>query len=132
MSFNNDALALSPIKGFESGSDHESEYDVLSESIDPMDDLQKSIPSNMDQTMQLYNAICDVIYTQMDVRGLKRALLLEYTDIRPFLTPYQKVIQAFTPKQIQATLMRSGIPLNTTITSTMFEKFLVVYFCNHI
>ena len=125
MSFNNDALALSPIKGFESGSDHESEYDVLSESIDPMDDLQKSIPSNMDQTMQLYNAICDVIHTQMDVRGLRRALLLEYTDIRPFLTPYPKLIQAFTPKQIQVTLMRSGILLNTTITSTMFEKFLV-------
>ena len=117
----------SPVAGFISGSDNDEDYNILDIDVPP----QSSLPTNETDpndtlTLLLYNAICDAVTTQMDLPGLKRALMLEYSTIRPFLVPFQKAIDAFRPKKIRSTLSTCDIQSrNAPITHSMFEKMLI-------
>ena len=63
---------VSPVKGFESGSDHESEYEILDQSLNLSGHgkLQGSTKSNNNESMVLYNAICDIAHPIINVKGL--------------------------------------------------------------
>tara|TARA_B110000090_G_C13306045_1_gene417673 strand:+ start:52 stop:1122 length:1071 start_codon:yes stop_codon:yes gene_type:complete len=116
----------SPVAGFVSGSDNDDEYNILDIDVPP----QSSLPTNEttnpnDHTLLLYHTICDAVTTQMDLAGLKRALMLEYSIIRPFLVPFQKAIDAFRPKMLRSTLKFCDILSNAPITHLMFEKMLI-------
>ena len=112
----------SPIRGFESGSDNDSEY--LQSSIDPMKLQQSTFSNANDPSQELYFKFCDVVETRMDRRGMKRAILLNYSDIQEYLIPFPSVVAAFRPINLQATLNATELKPNTEITATMFETII--------
>ena len=119
----------SPIRGFESGSDHDSEYEIHDHesSLDQSmyhNELNASMMSNDDPTRQLYFTLCDVVDTRMDRLGMKRAIMLCYNDLRDALRHFPMTVEAFKPRSLNATLLSTGIEAHETITATMFEQLL--------
>ena len=55
---------------------------------------------------------------------MKRAILLNYSDIQEYLIPFPNVVAAFRPINVQATLNATELKPNTEITATMFETII--------